>query len=97
VREPFGVVDILVAGETAVDRLAHEVKQPVADVRPAPPLGEIGCGRCGEAEGVVQLSVREQAGVGVILAPWNSSLSRRSKATRSGSFVSPVTSAISYL
>jgi hypothetical protein len=62
--EPLGVVDVLVAGEPAVDGLPQQAEQPVADVRPAPTLGEGGCGRRGQAEGVVQLAVGEQAGVG---------------------------------
>jgi len=62
--EPLGVVDVLVAGQPAVDRLPQEAEQPVADVLPAPALGEGGCGRRGQAEGVVQLAVGEQTAVG---------------------------------
>ena len=62
--EPLGVVDVLVAGEAAVDRLPQEAEQPVADVLPAPAFGEGRRGRRGQAEGVVQLAVGEQAAVG---------------------------------
>ena len=62
--EPLGVVDVLVAGEPAVDRLAQQAEQPVADVLAAPALGEGRCGHRGQAEGVVQLAVGEQAAVG---------------------------------
>ena len=62
--EPLGVVDVLVAGEPAVDRLPQEAEQPVADVLAAPALGEGRCGRRGQAEGVVQLAVGEQAAIG---------------------------------
>ena len=62
--EPLGVVDVLVAGEPAVDRLPQQAEQPVADVLPAPAFGEGRRGRRGQAEGVVQLAVGEQAAVG---------------------------------
>ena len=62
--EALGVVDVLVAGEAAVDRLPQQAEQPVPDVPPAPPLGKHRRGRRGQAEGVVELAVGEQAGVG---------------------------------
>jgi hypothetical protein len=54
-----------------------------------------GTGLCdrdlGEPEGIFKFSVSEQAPSEVILAPWNSSLIRRSKSTREGSAVaSPI-------
>jgi hypothetical protein len=64
VGEPLGVVDVLVAGEPAVDGLPQEAEQPVADVPAAPAFGEGRGGRRGQAEGVVQLAVGEQAAVG---------------------------------
>jgi hypothetical protein len=63
-REPLGVVDVLVAGEPAVDRLPQEAEQPMADVRPAPTFGKGRGGHRGQAKGVVQLAVGEQAAVG---------------------------------
>ena len=62
-REPLGVVDVLVAGEAAVDRLSQQAEQPVADVLPTPALGESRHGHRGQAEGVVQLAVGEQAAI----------------------------------
>ena len=62
-REPFGIVHVLVAGEPAVDRLPQEAEHLVPDVLAAPALGEGRGGRHGQAEGVVQLAVGEQAGV----------------------------------
>jgi hypothetical protein len=44
--EPVGVVDVLVAGEPAIDRLPQQAEQPVAKVLAAPALGE---GRRGRA------------------------------------------------
>ena len=58
--EPFGVVDVLVAGEAAVDRLPQQAEQPVADVLAAPAFGESRRRQGGEAEGIVQLPVGEQ-------------------------------------
>jgi hypothetical protein len=62
--EPCGVVDVLVAGEPAVDGLPQQAEQPVADVLPASAFRERRCSYSGEAEGVVQLAVGEQAAVG---------------------------------
>ena len=58
--EAFGVVDVFVAGEAAVDGLAQQAKQPVANVPSAPTLGKSRRGYRGQAEGVVQLAVGEQ-------------------------------------
>jgi hypothetical protein len=60
----LGVVDVLVAGEAAVDRLPQEAEQPVADVLPAPALGKSRRGHRGQAAGVIQLAVDEKAAVG---------------------------------
>ena len=61
--EPLGIVDVFVAGEPAVDRLAQQAEQTVPDVPAAPPLGECRSGHRGQAEGVVQLAIGEQAAV----------------------------------
>ena len=53
----------LVAGEPAVDRLPHHAEQPVPDVPPAPPFRESRHAHRGQVEGVVQLTVGEQAAV----------------------------------
>ena len=62
--EPLGVVEVLVAGQAAVDRLAQQAEQPVANVLSAPALGEGRCGHRGQIEGIVQLAVGEQSAVG---------------------------------
>ena len=67
--KPFGVVDVLVAGEAAVDGLAQQAEQPVPDVLPAPAFGESRRRHGGEAEGIVQLPVSEQAAVRGDLGP----------------------------
>jgi len=61
--EPFGVVHVLVAGEAAVDGLAQQVEQPVADVLSAPTLDKSQRGYRRQVEGIVQLPVSEQAAV----------------------------------
>ena len=67
--EAVGVVHVFVAGEPAVDRLPQQAEQPVADVGPAPAFGESRRRRDGEAEGIVQLPVSEQAAVRGDLCP----------------------------
>jgi hypothetical protein len=61
--EAVCVVDVFVAGQPAVDRLPHEAEQPVADVLPVPAFGESRYAHRGQIEGVVQLTVGEQAAV----------------------------------
>jgi hypothetical protein len=60
----LGVVDVLVAGEPAVDGLAQQAEQPVPNVLPAPTFGERRRRQGGEAKSLVQLPVGEQAAVG---------------------------------
>ena len=67
--EPVGVVDVLVAGEPAVDRLPQEAEQPVPSVLPTPAFGKSRHAHCGQVEGVVQLAVREQTTVRGDLGP----------------------------
>jgi hypothetical protein len=75
-RETFGVVDVLVAGETAENRLPQ---QPGQDMSPVPPATQIRESRPRarrQTERLVQLAIGEQPGI--MLLPWNSSLRRRS-------------------
>ena len=62
--EPLGVVDILVAGEAAEDRLSKQPGQRVARILAAAVIEELGNRDLGEPEGGVELAVREQATVG---------------------------------
>ena len=62
--EPLGVVDILVAGEAAEDRLSKQPGQRVARILAAAVIEELGNRDLGEPEGGVELAVREQAAVG---------------------------------
>ena len=61
--EPLGIVDVFVAGEPAVDRLAQQPRQMVPDVPAAPPLAECRSAHRGQAKRVVQLAIGEQAAV----------------------------------
>ena len=61
--EPLGIVDVFVAGEPAVDRLAQQSRQMVPDVPAAPPLAECRSAHRGQAKRVVQLAIGEQATV----------------------------------
>ena len=61
--EPLGIVDVFVAGEPAVDRLAQQARQLVPDVPAAPPLAECRSAHRGQAKRVVQLAIGEQAAV----------------------------------
>ena len=93
--EPLGVVDVFVAGEPAVDRLAQQAQQPVANVLSTPPLGEGRSGHRGQAEHVVQLAVGEQAAVRGDPRPVELELDPAVEGDPSGgSLASPVASAI---
>ena len=61
--EAFGVVDVFVAGKSAVDALAEEGQQTVLGVLPRAGVVQAGGGRAGQSEGVVEFTVREQSGV----------------------------------
>src|SRR5262245_28859355 len=61
--EAFGVVDILVAGQPAVDRLAQQGSETVPGVLPrAGVVQAAGC-RLGQSESVVKFPVGEQSSV----------------------------------
>jgi hypothetical protein len=67
--EPLGIVHVLVASEPAVDRLPQQAEQPVPSVLPTPAFGKSRHAHRGQIEGIVQLAIREQAGVGGDLRP----------------------------
>ena len=62
--EPLGIVDVFVAGEAAVDRLAQAGRAAGGGCSSHADLGEGRCGHRGQAEHIVQLAVGEQAAVG---------------------------------
>ena len=61
--EAFGVVDILVAGQPAVDRLAEEGEQAVLRVLSGAGVVQAGRRCAGQSEGVVEFAVGEESGV----------------------------------
>ena len=91
-REPLSVVDIFVAGEPPEHRLPKQSNQRVTPLLAAAAVEELGDRDIGEPESAVELAVyASRPPSEVILAPWNSSLIRRSKSTRRGStLASPI-------
>ena len=62
--EPVGVVDILVAGETAIDGLAKETDDAVPAVPARTAISEHAARQCGQPERVVQFAISEQPRIG---------------------------------
>ena len=61
--ETFGVVDILVAGQSAVDRLPQQSRQGVLLVLSEAGVVQDGRGRTGQFEGVVEFTIGEKSGI----------------------------------
>jgi hypothetical protein len=61
--EAFGIVDILVAGQLAVDRLAQQGRKSVLGVPPSPGILQAARRRAGQAEGVIEFPIGEESGV----------------------------------
>lgn len=61
--EAFGVVDILVASQSAVEGLAEEGQQAVLGVLSGAGIVQAGPRRCGQEEGVIEFAVGEKSGV----------------------------------
>jgi hypothetical protein len=59
----FGVVDILVASQPAVDRLAEKGKEPVLGILPGAGVVQAGRRGPGQSERVVEFPVSEESGV----------------------------------
>ena len=63
-REPLGIVDILIARNAAVDGLAQQVRQRKLRVLPVPRVGQVLGDEITEAQTFVQLAHQNQAAVG---------------------------------
>jgi len=63
-REPLGVIDILIARDAAVDRPAQQVGQRELPVFPAPRVGQVLGDEFAEAQTFVHLAHENQAAVG---------------------------------
>src|SRR5262249_59323232 len=61
--EAFGVVDIFIACQAAVDRLTQHGEQAVLGVLSGAGLVQAGRGRAGQSEGVIEFAVGEESGV----------------------------------
>jgi hypothetical protein len=55
--QPLGVVGVLVARETAVDRLAEQIGQRELEVAPGPRIGEVLLDQRAQAEPLIQLAL----------------------------------------
>ena len=62
-RESVGVVQIIVARQAAVDRLPQQRRQRVSDVGPGATILQRRAGSCRQREHVIDITVRQQAGV----------------------------------
>ena len=77
-REPLGVVDILVARQPAVYRLPHEVGQRQPGVLSAV-VGQVTLDEFAQPQAFIQLTHQEQAGRSEVpLEPWKSTLDLQS-------------------
>ena len=63
-REPLGVVDIFIARNPAVDRLAQQVRQRKLRVLAVPRVGQVARDEITEAQTFLQLTNQNQATVG---------------------------------
>jgi hypothetical protein len=63
-RQPVGIVDVLIPGEATEDGLAELGCEGVAAVAARPGIGENLPGKFGQAESVIEFAEGEQTGVG---------------------------------
>src|SRR5262249_38753428 len=63
VAEALGIVDIFIAGQPAVERLAKESQEAVLGVLPRAGVKQAARGRAGQSEGVVEFAVSKESGV----------------------------------
>jgi hypothetical protein len=64
VTQPFGVVHVLIAGETAEHRLPQQTDQRVATILTGARIGEHLAGQRSQSERIVKLAIGEQSGIG---------------------------------
>jgi hypothetical protein len=62
--QPVGVIYVLVAGEPSKHRLAQQASQQVANVLAGARIGERIGRRVGQTHRIIQLTVRQQPGIG---------------------------------
>lgn len=62
--EPVGIIDVLIACETREDRLSQEAGEKVPTVPAGARIGDQIRGHVGQAKGVIEFAVKQQAAVG---------------------------------
>jgi hypothetical protein len=64
-RQPFGVVDVLVAHQAAVDGLAQEVRERDLPIVPGARISDAPVDQCAQPQALVQLAREQEAGIGL--------------------------------
>jgi hypothetical protein len=59
----LGIIDIFIAGQTAVDRLAKESQQAVLGVLPRAGVNQAARGRASQSESVVEFTIGKESGI----------------------------------
>ena len=62
--QAFGVVHVIISGETPEHGLPKQPDQRMAAVPAGPRIGEHIAGHCAETEGVVEFAIGQQSGIG---------------------------------
>jgi hypothetical protein len=62
--QPVGIVHILVAGETTIDRLAQQTNKTMPTIPTRPVVRQHGTCKSGEAKGIIKFPVSEKPSVG---------------------------------
>ncbi len=83
--QPVGVVDVLVSGKPTEHRLAQHAHQIVATIPARATVNQVLLRDGHQAEHIIEFAIGQQSGIGGNARPWNSSLRRRSKSSRSAS------------
>ena len=60
----FGIVGVIVAGQTAVDGLSEQRDQVVSDIAAGTAFQEIAGSAMGKAQGIIRFSNGQESGVG---------------------------------
>ena len=63
-RQPLGVVGVLVAGQTAVHGLAEQIREGELAIASGAGIGEVPLDKRAQTEALVQLAGQQQAGIG---------------------------------
>jgi hypothetical protein len=64
VTQPFGVVHVLIAGQTTEHRLSQQANERMTTILASSRIGEHLTSQAGQAEHVVEFAIGEQPGIG---------------------------------